>query len=99
MYIYSDPSRAGDATALPNIEIWYEPCDTTIGHEVLPKGWYWQACFPGCLPDGEPSGPFDSEREAIEDCQGEVEADYCPLCGEDRTHPTQHGQHNCWRKG
>ena len=30
-------------------------------------GWYWRACFPGCLPDGEPSGPFDSEQEAIKD--------------------------------
>lgn len=31
------------------------------------KGWYWQACFPGCLPDGDPSGPFSSEQEAIKD--------------------------------
>lgn len=51
------------------------------------------------LPDGDPIGPFASEREAIEDCQDEPEPDYCPLCGEDRDHPTQHGQHDCWRKG
>lgn len=99
MYIYSDPSRASDTTALPNVEIWYEPCDTTRGHECLPKGWYWQACFPGCLPDGEPNGPFASEREAIEDCQDEPEPDYCPLCGENRNHPSQRGSHDCWRKG
>ena len=30
-------------------------------------GWYWQACFPGCLPDGEPMGPFLSEADAIAD--------------------------------
>jgi hypothetical protein len=34
-------------------------------------GWYWWACFPGCLPhvgnDGEPWGPFETEAEAIED--------------------------------
>jgi hypothetical protein len=30
-------------------------------------GWYWQACFPGCLPDGEPSGPFATEADAIND--------------------------------
>lgn len=30
-------------------------------------GFYWQACFPGCLPDGEPSGPFPNEQEAIKD--------------------------------
>lgn len=30
-------------------------------------GWYWRACSPGCLPDGEPSGPFASSRLALED--------------------------------
>ena len=30
-------------------------------------GWYWQAGFPGCLPDGEASGPFQNEQEAIKD--------------------------------
>jgi hypothetical protein len=32
-------------------------------------GWYWQACFPGCLPDGEPSGPFETEAEALADAR------------------------------
>ena len=36
----------------------------------MPDGWYWWACFPGCLPDGdEPTGPFLSEQEAINDAQ------------------------------
>jgi hypothetical protein len=30
-----------------------------------PNGWYWWACFPGCLPDGDASGPFENEHEAI----------------------------------
>jgi hypothetical protein len=29
-------------------------------------GWYWVEGFPGCLWDGTPSGPYDSEDEAIE---------------------------------
>ena len=33
------------------------------------EGWFWWACFPGCLPDGEPTGPFTSEDETIEDAQ------------------------------
>jgi hypothetical protein len=33
------------------------------------RGWYWQACFPGCLPDGDMYGPFATEQEAIEDAQ------------------------------
>lgn len=31
------------------------------------EGFYWQACFPGCLPDGEPIGPFKDEQQAIKD--------------------------------
>ena len=32
-------------------------------------GWYWWSCFPGCLPDGEPNGPFATEAEAIANAQ------------------------------
>jgi hypothetical protein len=28
-------------------------------------GWYWQSCFPGCLPDSEPMGPYRSHAAAI----------------------------------
>lgn len=38
--------------------------------DTLGAGWYWWSCFPGCLPDSDPFGPFDSEREAIDDCRG-----------------------------
>lgn len=30
-------------------------------------GWCWHTCFPGCMPDGDPSGPFDSSDEAYRD--------------------------------
>ena len=39
-------------------------------------GWYWWSCSPGCLPDGEASGPFESEMEAIEDAGGGEYEDY-----------------------
>ena len=35
--------------------------------EPMPEGWYWWACQPGCLPDGDPMGPFDTEDDAIFD--------------------------------
>lgn len=35
--------------------------------DLQDEGWYWWACFPGCLPDGDPSGPFKTEQEAIDD--------------------------------
>ena len=31
----------------------------------LGKGWFYWFCFPGCLPDSEPSGPFATEAEAL----------------------------------
>ncbi len=33
-------------------------------------GYYWWSCSPGCLPEGDASGPFDTEDEAIEDAGG-----------------------------
>jgi hypothetical protein len=36
----------------------------------MPAGWYWWACFPGCMPDGEPNGPFDTEEQAEADAKG-----------------------------
>mgnify|MGYP003137781501 FL=1 len=38
----------------------------SAGDPVKP-GWYWWSCFPGCLPDGDPFGPFASSRQAHED--------------------------------
>jgi hypothetical protein len=32
--------------------------------DLLDPGWYWWACFPGCLPDSEPCGPFNTSVEA-----------------------------------
>ena len=37
--------------------------------------WYWWYCFPGCLPDSDPFGPFDSEQEAIDNAWETEEED------------------------
>ena len=42
-------------------------------------GWYWWACAPGCLPDGEACGPFATSREALLDADEwnpEFDADF-----------------------
>jgi hypothetical protein len=76
---YSDPSRESDEHALPDIEVFYadnsddiacsDPhCERDHPHGAEP-GWYWWQCFPGCLPDGEPNGPFATEAEALADAQ------------------------------
>ena len=31
--------------------------------------WWWQACFPGCLPDGDLMGPFSTAEEAFDDAR------------------------------
>ena len=49
-----------------SFEVFYaDDCD--VGGEFLPAGFYWWACFPGCLPDGEPCGPYGTEEEAVQD--------------------------------
>ena len=41
------------------------------GEEPYDPGWYWWPCHPGCLPDGLPIGPFDTEEEAEKDAHDE----------------------------
>ncbi len=36
-------------------------------------GWYWWACLPGCMPDGDPNGPFETEEAAIADAKNGAE--------------------------
>ena len=43
--------------------------DAMIEEEGITGGWYWWSCFPGCLPDGCPNGPFTSRAEALADAQ------------------------------
>lgn len=100
MQAYSDPKRASDPHALPDMEVFsahimrcpdcgaeypetqrggtsYRNTDseTSCCHGIpLARAewawWYWY-CFPGCLPDSDPVGPFDTEAEALADAQGE----------------------------
>jgi len=44
-----------------SFEVFYE--------DQVGKGWYWWACWPGCLPDGEAIGPFETEEEAVQDAR------------------------------
>jgi hypothetical protein len=71
---YSDPRRENDPHALPDIEVFYVSEKQALKNaddivEPSSRGWYWWACFPGCLPDGEPTGPFETEAEALADAR------------------------------
>src|SRR4030042_84535 len=68
---YGDPKREYDKYALPDIEVFEvweegERVEDCEGNQLEP-GWYWWSCFPGCLPDGEPIGPFETKEEALAD--------------------------------
>jgi hypothetical protein len=43
--------------------------DAMIEEEGIQGGWFWWSCFPGCLPDSSPMGPFASHAEALKDAQ------------------------------
>lgn len=83
---YSDPRRESDPHALPDLEVFYHRNGSgTCGRTVpgMEDGWYWWPCFPGCLPNGEPSGPFASEEEALADAREGMEPQGCPAHGND----------------
>ena len=56
-----------------NLEVFQHPEDYDLNADGetedshMAYGWYWWSCCPGCLPDGDPSGPFDTYREALLD--------------------------------
>lgn len=43
--------------------------DTMVEEQGITGGWFYWFCFPGCLPDSDPVGPFASEDEALADAQ------------------------------
>lgn len=51
-----------------SFEVWY----ASPGSDYEP-GWYWWACFAGCLPDSDAVGPFNSQIEAIRDAESDHE--------------------------
>jgi hypothetical protein len=106
---YSDPKRAHDRYALPDVETWRDVVLTSaccnvdapmslvsvalsdarcpscgksqrqwLGRRSGSKvrhGWFYQFCFPGCLPDSDPMGPFDTEAEALADAREGIDDD------------------------
>lgn len=79
MQAYSDPRRESDPHALPDLEVWEvteADCREDRRHFENPAdadfqepGWYWWSCSPGCLPDSDPAGPFETQEEALADAR------------------------------
>lgn len=79
MQAFSDTTREAEPYALPDVEVFYlsqleanynlQNLDHADEYTLTEAGWYWWTCFPGCLPDSDPFGPFDTEAEALADAQ------------------------------
>ena len=77
--IYTDETREEEPYALPNAEVFYvsqmevnynlQNIDHADEYTITEAGWYWWSCFPGCLPDSDAIGPFETEQEAIDDAR------------------------------
>lgn len=46
--------------------------ETLIEENAVKGGWFFQFCFPGCLPEGDPVGPFATCDDAIKACREEA---------------------------
>lgn len=47
--------------------------DAIVREQGITGGWFWWSCFPGCLPDGPPMGPFATKADALADAQEGLE--------------------------
>jgi hypothetical protein len=39
--------------------------DVMIEEQHITGGWFYWYCFPGCMPDSEPMGPYPTRDEAL----------------------------------
>jgi hypothetical protein len=39
--------------------------DEMIEDEGITGGWFYWYCFPGCMPEGDAMGPYDTHAEAL----------------------------------
>ena len=75
-FVHKGPRRSHDR--IYQMEF-CDHCNTDIGQSGTPcedcpdHGWYYWYCFPGCMPDSDPVGPFATEADALADAREGVE--------------------------
>ena len=62
---YTNPDNEPLQHSLPDGEVFRIDGDRDYHGEVIEPGYYYWICLPGCMPDSESIGPFDTEWEAI----------------------------------
>lgn len=51
-----------------NINVFFSRSKPKDGYK---KGYYWVHEYPGCMPEGDPNGPFPTEKDAWEDARND----------------------------
>jgi hypothetical protein len=70
--IYEYSKRHEFRLANMNSQVREKMFDTMIEEEGIKGGWFYWYCFPGCLPDSEPMGPYDTAKEAKKAAQDDA---------------------------
>ena len=63
-YFHLNPADEDHPNRIPDAELFYHE-----GGDDDPPGFYWWACFPGCHPDTEAVGPYDTAEQAVCEAQ------------------------------
>ena len=67
--IYEFSKRHEFRLASMNSAVRAKMFDVMVEELEIEGGWFWWSCFPGCLPDSDPVGPFRTYDEALKDAQ------------------------------
>lgn len=73
--LVDDSDGTGDAqggyATCPECHYRFSPEDLgdRLDGNGTPYRWFYWSCFPGCPPDSDPIGPFETEAEALADAR------------------------------
>lgn len=70
--IYNLMKRKEFRLASINSRVREKMIETLIEENGIEGGWFYWYCFPGCLPEGGPVGPFATCDAAVEACREEA---------------------------
>ncbi len=69
--IYEYMKRHEFRLACMNSRVREAMLNAMVEEEGITGGWFYWFCFPGCMPDSEAIGPYDTRQEAVEAAQDE----------------------------
>ena len=67
--IHEYMKRPAFRLAVMNSAVREKMLSAMIQEEGIEGGWFYWYCFPGCMPEGDPIGPFATAKLAVEDCR------------------------------